>query len=141
MNNKLILVALVVVVVAAGAFLLLNNNAGNNRQTQDTQNTQNQSLTPTQTEAMQEPNVTVTSSGFEPQTVTVKTGTRVVWTNESGTQVTVSSAVHPTHLLFPFLNLGNFADGSSVSVVFEKPGVYKYHNHLNPGQTGTVTVE
>ncbi len=138
MNNKILWVVIVLIVVLAGAFMLLNNNAVNNGQKQDTQN---QNLTPTQTQATQESNVTVTSSGFEPKTITIKAGTRVVWTNKSGTEVTVNSAVHPTHLLFPFLNLGNFANGSNVSVVFEKSGTYKYHNHLNPSQTGTVIVE
>ncbi|MEK7160255.1 MAG: cupredoxin domain-containing protein [Patescibacteria group bacterium] len=138
MNNKLILVALLVVVITAGAFMLFNNNAGNNSQTQDTQN---QSLTPTQAQPAQGTDVTVTSSGFEPQTVTIKTGQRVVWTNKSGGAVSVNSASHPTHLKWPFLNLGNFDDGGSVSVVFEKTGKYTYHNHLNASQTGTVIVE
>jgi len=136
MNNKIILIVVALVVVLVGAFLLLNNNANKSANTQKTNSL------PTQAQqAVKEANVTVTSKGFEPENITIKAGQRVVWTNKSGEQVTVNSDLHPTHLLWPFLNLGNFDDGSSVSVVFEKPGVYTYHNHLNPSQTGIVTVE
>lgn len=88
-----------------------------------------------------ETTVAVTSSGFVPQTITIKAGTKVTWTNQAGAVVTVDSAQHPTHLVYPPLNLGQFPDGSSVSLVFDKPGIYKYHNHLNPTQFGSVTVE
>ncbi len=137
MNNKFLLI-IGVIIVLLGAIFLFGNKTKNNQVNQN-QTTQKQSPAPAK--PVEEKDVTVTDKGFEPQTVTVKAGTRVVWTNKSAAEVTVNSAVHPTHLLFPFLNLGNFADGSSVSVVFEKAGTYKYHNHLNASQTGTVIVE
>lgn len=68
-------------------------------------------------------------------------GTTVVWVNNNGQAATVNSDPHPTHTLFPFLNLGGFEDGSSVSAKFDKVGVYTYHNHLDPTETGTVIVE
>lgn len=138
MNNKLLWVAVAVIVVVVGGALLLSNKSGNNN---NTQTNNNQNAQPTQAMQITGSEVTVTSSGFEPKSVTVKAGTRVVWTNKSGGAVTVNSAVHPTHLLWPFLNLGKFDDGSSVSVVFEKTGTYKYHNHLDASQTGTVVVQ
>lgn len=81
------------------------------------------------------------SSGFRPQSLKVKVGTKVVWTNRSGTAASVNSASHPTHLVYPPLNLGSFGNGDTLSLVFDKPGTYKYHNHLNAGQTGAVVVE
>lgn len=140
MNNKLIWIVIGAVIVVAGAFVLVNNNAGKNQE----QTTENQTANPTQAEQAKQPQqsaVTVTSSGFDPATITVAPGTQVVWTNTSGVDVTVSSDAHPTHLLFPFLNLGNFSDGSSVSVVFEKAGTYTYHNHFNASQKGTILVQ
>lgn len=65
----------------------------------------------------------------------------MVWTNKSGATATVNSDAHPTHLLWPFLNLGSFDDGKSLSVVFDKAGTYTYHNHFSPSQKGTVIVE
>jgi len=68
-------------------------------------------------------------------------GTKVVWIKKSGAVATVNSADHPTHLVYPPINMGEFKDGTSVQLVFDKPGTYKYHNHLIPSQTGTVVVE
>ena len=84
--------------------------------------------------------VTLTANGFDPQTITVKTKTQVIWTNNSSTDATVNSADHPTHQKYPPLNLGLFPSGSNVSLVFDKPGTYSYHDHLHPEKTGTVVV-
>ena len=85
--------------------------------------------------------ITATSSGFDPKTITIKAGTRVIWISTVDGTVAVASAVHPTHQIYPPLNLGRFEKGSSVQLVFDKPGTYKYHDHLNPEHTGTVVVE
>lgn len=85
--------------------------------------------------------ITATNSGFDPKTITIKTGTRVIWTSTNDGPVAIASADHPTHRVYPPLNLGSFAKGSSVQLVFDKPGTYKYHDHLNPNRTGTVVVE
>lgn len=85
--------------------------------------------------------VTLTATGFNPQIITVKVGTKVAWTNKSGENATVNSAPHPTHTAYPPLNLGTFVDGAIVSLVFDKAGSYGYHNHLDASQKGTVIVE
>lgn len=85
--------------------------------------------------------VVLGASGFSPATVTIKAGTKVVWTNKSGGMETVNSDPHPQHTDYPPLNLGRFAAGESLSLVFEKAGTYKYHNHLDASQRGTVVVE
>lgn len=85
--------------------------------------------------------VNVTKNGYEPSTVTVAVGSTVTWHNQSGSISNVSSDDHPSHLLNPFLNLGNFDDGESVSAKFEKAGTYPYHNHLDASQVGTVIVK
>jgi len=90
---------------------------------------------------LEEARVTLTKSGFSPQIVTVKAGTKVTWTNQSGGAATVNSSVHPTHKDYLPLNLGEFGNGEALSLVFDKPGTYKYHNHLNASQFGTVIVE
>ncbi len=139
-NNKLLLAGLAVVVVVLAGVVFLGTK-GNNTANPVTQNQTTQKQNPTPAKTIEGKEVTVTNTGFELQTITIKAGQRVVWTNKSGASVTVNSDSHPTHLLWPFLNLGQFVDGSSVSVVFEKAGKYTYHNHLNPSQTGTVIVE
>lgn len=141
MNNKT-LVIIIAVLVLIGAVVVVAGKLGNKSA---------QPSTPAQSTTGQDTggtvpketikNVTFTRSGFDPKTVTIKAGTRVIWLNKSGGPATVNSAIHPTHQVFPPLNLGEFPDGSSVQLVFDKPGTYNYHNHLNPSQTGTVVVE
>ena len=143
MNNKT-LVIIIAVLVLIGAVVVALGKLGN--KSAQPSNVTSQPSTPAQGTGGTTPketiaNVNLTSSGFDPKTVTIKTGTRVIWVNKSGGDATVNSAVHPTHQLYPPLNLGQFPDGSSVQLVFDKPGTYKYHNHLNPAQTGTVVVE
>ena len=133
MNKKYVwVIILLVIIVAIGGFLLLSNKANNKPAVKPATQTTKSNI---QTE-----NVAVTSSGFEPKTITIKKGTRIIWTNKSGNTVTVNSDNHPTNLLWPFLNLGTFNNGSSVSVVFENTGKYTYHNYLNPDQKGIVIV-
>ncbi len=85
--------------------------------------------------------VTLDSNGFAPATLTVKAGGTVTWWNKSGQQATVNSNPHPVHTDYPPLNLGSFPDGGSLSLKFDQPGSYGYHNHANPSQRGTIVVE
>lgn len=140
MNNmKLLLVGVVIVAVLIAGYLLLSNRTG----APQTNNQDASSQTTTEVGNQEESGTTITlsSAGFEPASITVKKGTSVVWVNQSGGVANVSSDNHPTHLRFPFLNLGNFEDGQTVSVVFEESGTFSYHNHLTPTRTGMVVVE
>ncbi len=85
--------------------------------------------------------VTLNSTGFSPQTLTIKAGETVTWVNRSGKNATVNSSPHPSHVDYPPLNLGSFADGETLSLAFPKPGTYSYHDHLDATAWGTITVE
>lgn len=140
--NK-ILIIVIAILVLGGAFFMLSNKT-NNPATSIVSYTPaptSQAATASPSAKVEEGNVTVTADGFNPQTLTIKVGTKVTWTNKSGATANVSSDNHPTHLLYPFLNLGSFADGSSVNVTFDKAGTFTYHNHLNPSQKGTVVAQ
>ncbi len=141
MNTKLIGIVGVVVVLVIAVVVVFNTKSANQNNTFGNTPSPTTFATPTGNIQSQTTNVQVSASGFEPQEIKIKKGARVVWTNASGKKVTVNSGVHPTHLLWPFLNLGAFEDKQSVSVIFEKPGTYTYHNHFNPSQKGTVVVE
>lgn len=133
--NKILLIMVVLIVVFGAFTFLANKNTNMPSLTQPT-------VKPTVTEINnQVANITLRDSGFVPKDITVKAGTRVIWINKSGKAATVSSDDHPTHRLYPFLNLGEFENNSSVQAVAEKAGKYSYHNHLNASETGTVTVE
>lgn len=95
---------------------------------------------PTNTAASTE-TVTVTSSGFEPQTITINAGGKVTWVNKSGADVSINSNPHPVHTDYPPLNLGIVGSNGSISLIFPSPGTYGYHNHLIPSQKAMVVVK
>lgn len=138
--NRFFLLLIAAIIIIGG--IVLSNNKGfkNTTEVKQTVTQPVTSIQPTNANS-KETTIMVTSSGFEPQALKIKAGIRVVWINKSSGLATINSAVHPTHLVYPPLNLGEFGNGSSVQLVFDKPGIYKYHNHLNPGQTGEIVVE
>jgi plastocyanin len=140
MNSKILvfLATIVLVIVLGGYFLSTLSSKTMQTQKPDTQNTTKETVKNKNIESV---SVEVTEKGYQPAELKISAGSQVIWTNKSGTTVTVSSDNHPTHLLWPFLNLGSFSNDENVSVVFEKPGKYTYHNHFNPAQKGTVIVE
>ncbi|MDO8460838.1 MAG: cupredoxin domain-containing protein [bacterium] len=141
MNNK-ILIGIIALIVGAGVLLLITNSANKQTTPQPTITPSQPSVTALPTnQASESATIAITGSGFSPSTLTVKTGIKVTWVNKSGAIANISSDPHPVHTAYPPLNLGNFNDGESVSLTFDKTGTYTYHNHLNPNQTGTVVVE
>ena len=140
MNSKLLL-SLVAIIVIAGGFFFLSNKTQAPAPTQNQPEQTQATSAPSPTTAMIETTVTLTADGFSPQTLTVKAGTTVTWTNKSGEMGNVSSDPHPVHTNYTPLNLGRFAAGTSLTLTFDKPGTYGYHNHLNSVQTGTIIVQ
>lgn len=84
--------------------------------------------------------ITLSKNGFSPSQITIKTGTTILWKNESGKPETVNSDNYPTNQLHKELNFGVFADGSSVVYTFNKAGTYGYHNQFNHTQAGKIVV-
>lgn len=149
MNNKVV-IGIVVVVVAVLAIFLLSKSGSlySPSQTQTSTRTPQPSITSTTqqqsptNEVTKEQNViTLTQAGFSPSTLTVKAGTKISWINNSGSGLSVNSNPHPIHTNYSPLNIGAIGDGQSKSLIFDKPGTYGYHNHLNPSQTGTIVVQ
>ena len=137
MNSKiLVITALIVLVILVGITFISTQNKNKTTAQVNTQ-------TNTKAQNNNESSMTVllTANGYEPAEIKIKAGAQIVWTNKSGSTATVNSDNHPAHLLWPFLNLGTFKNGETVSVVFDKAGTYTYHNHFNPTQKGKVIVE
>ncbi|MBI1960938.1 MAG: hypothetical protein HYS43_01560 [Candidatus Liptonbacteria bacterium] len=96
------------------------------------------------------------TGAFSPQTVTIRKGGSVTWTNAGTASVWPASAMHPTHTVYPgsdikkcgtaeagaiFDACRGISTGQTYTFTFPAPGTWKYHNHLNPSMTGTVVVE
>jgi plastocyanin len=106
--------------------------------------------------AVKENVVVYTNSGYSPSTLTVKKGETVTFKNQSSRSMWPASAMHPTHRVYSGTSLDEhcpdtagtafdackgFLPGQSWSFIFNKTGTWKYHDHLNPGATGTIVVE
>ncbi len=136
--------------------------------TQNTGNTPPDSSEPADTVEPESGTVTIeiTDSGFTPSSVTVEQGTTVIWENTGSREVWPASNRHPSHTNYAggdYDRSGSYAQsqactgegeqkgdafdacrrlgpGESYEFTFEHTGEWGYHDHLNPGVQGTVTV-
>jgi plastocyanin len=76
--------------------------------------------------------------GFAPKTLTVSTGTRVVWHNQSSQPHTVTAG--GDHPAFSSGVKTLIAKGHSWSFTFKKPGKYPYYCIVHPWMKGTIVV-
>lgn len=81
-------------------------------------------------------NVVIQNFAFGPSSITVKKGTKVVWTNKDSVTHTVVEA--DGQLGGP--NSGDLAPGASYSFTFTQAGVFHYHCAIHTSMTGKVTV-
>lgn len=141
MNNKLVLAGLgvlaLVLVAGVGFFFL----SGKQNNTQSQNNQSSETTTNAEEVTADETQVELTTSGFSPNEITINKGAKIVWTNNGGKSATVDSSSHPVHSDYPKLNLGSFNDGETLELIFNETGTFKYHNHLNPSQNGSVIVK
>jgi len=80
-------------------------------------------------------------NGFAPVTLTVKSGTTVVFTNQSGKGMWIVSAGYPNSPQLTDLNEGkSVTRGGTYEYAFTKIGTWKYQNKANTGDTGMVIV-
>ena len=85
--------------------------------------------------------IDMTADGFSPANITVKAGIVVVFKNTGTSPRWPASNPHPTHTDLPgFDPLRGIGAGEGFSFTFTKVGTWKFHDHLNPTQGGSVTV-
>ena len=77
--------------------------------------------------------VTIDNFTFNPQTLTVKAGTAVIWTNQDDIPHTVAGP--------PAFRSKALDTAQSYTFTFTTPGTYKYFCSLHPHMTGTIVVE
>ena len=85
--------------------------------------------------------VMFTGGEFAPKRVEIEAGQAVVFVNDSNDLVWPASNIHPTHQIYPeFDPKAPILAGDTWELTFEKAGFWRYHNHLNPSQSGLVVV-
>ena len=85
--------------------------------------------------------VDITSSGFDPSSVTINSGDTVKFVNLDSSPHRPASNPHPTHTDYPgFDALRELQQGESYSFSFTRIGTWGYHDHLNPFAGGIIIV-
>lgn len=161
MNTKNIIVAIMILaVVIVGGYFLFTQNQKPITTTVGEENGQPpnpnpQPPPPGQTTGANH-EVIYTDSGYSPSSITVKKGDTVTFKNQSSFGMWTSSAMHPTHIIYSGTSLNEHcpdpdntsfdecrADqpGESWSFTFNKTGTWRYHNHAQASDFGTVIVE
>jgi plastocyanin len=139
-----IIVIVVILAVALVAWSMMKGDevADTNTNT-DTANTVGNQLG-TSTESFVAPktvNVSLTDTGYSPQSLTINQGDTVTFTNNSTGRMWTASAPHPQHTDYPEFDQKAAANaGGTFSFTFNKVGTWKFHNHMNPSQFGSITV-
>jgi plastocyanin len=86
--------------------------------------------------ASTQPNVvSIDNFTFTPQTLTVKAGTTVTWTNKDDIPHGIASDKNA------FARSRALDTDDSYSVTFSTPGIYKYFCYIHPHMTGAIVVE
>jgi len=79
--------------------------------------------------------VSIDNFTFGPQSVTVKAGTTVTWTNKDDIPHGIASANNA------FTKSKALDTDDSYSFTFTTPGIYQYFCYIHPHMTGTIVVE
>ena len=133
-NSKvtLLVIAVVIIVIAVGSFVLMDTGKKDSMSADmdmsGSQSTQS-------TEAVATNQVKITDYMFSPQTIKVKVGDTVTWTNNDTVKhtVTIDSGDGPKSDLF--------GKGQTYTYTFKKAGTFTYHCEPHPYMKGTVIVE
>lgn len=127
MKTKKFLITIAAVTMGV---LFLGAGCSNNSGSTSTSAPETTSSTPISSETP----VSIENSAFNPQTITVTTGTTVTWTNNDTTDHTVTSDSG-------LFDSGHVAAGNTFTYTFNDPGEFTYHCSINTTMTGTVTVQ
>ncbi len=85
--------------------------------------------------------VLITPQGFTPAEITVKPGTKVIWTNDDTAIHQIYANPHPTGKSLPSLKSAILNNKQTYEYTFTKTGTYGYHDQLNPTTNGTINVK
>jgi plastocyanin len=78
--------------------------------------------------------IMITNFNFDPETITIKAGSTVTWTNQD-------SVAHTVVAQDGSWKSESLAKGTSFSYTFDKPGTYAYICSIHPTMKGTIIVQ
>ncbi len=92
-------------------------------------------------EPVEEEAVSMDATSFIPETINIRAGTKVVWTNDDNLVHTVTSGVRGDDDAGSLFDSSNLSPGDTFEHTFEEPGTYDYFCTLHVGMDGQVVVE
>lgn len=133
MNKKMIIIAVVLALVIIGSaatayFISQNAGAPSNKPT-------------SKSDSQATATITYSDSGFSPSLTTVKAGDTVAIKNTSSGDLQFDSDPHPVHTDDTELNVGTVAPGQTSTFTVTTKGTFGFHNHLNPGDKASITIQ
>ncbi|HSX52932.1 MAG TPA: cupredoxin domain-containing protein [Patescibacteria group bacterium] len=92
---------------------------------------------------LQKAQISIVSTGFEPATLNITTGTQVTWTNTDSAAHQVAADPYPKDdSISGFDSTVILQNKDTLSYTFNKAGTYSYHDERNPlDLKGTVIVK
>lgn len=143
MKNFVVVLAIILLVAGAYSFGKYQGDEGDDLADVITPQTAEDKAIDAEIEAEDaaEVKVTVTETGFEPSTVTIKKGQKVVWYNTSGQDVLPVYSPFTLEEVFGAEEGETMEDADEWELGFTKAGTYEYYDGLNPERKGTVVVE
>ncbi len=136
--NKALVGLAAVIIIAVGA-VAVTRNSNTNKTTPSTA-TSPPSSSQNNTQSTQD-TISYDGKSFNPAHLTVKSGTTVTIKNSSSENLQFQSNPHPVHTDDSDLNVGVVAPGQSKTFTATQKGTFGYHDHLNPSEKGTITIE
>ncbi|WP_342457797.1 cupredoxin domain-containing protein [Methanobacterium sp.] len=135
-TNKglLALIIIIIIIIAAGVYLYYAQSSNRNVQT-GMNNSTNQSMGNNSANTTSAATtISIQNMTFNPNQITIKSGTNIQWINNDNVQHQISSdnGAFQSNTLNP---------GDSYNFFFAKTGIYGYHDALNPTITGTIIVQ
>ncbi len=85
--------------------------------------------------------VSITKDGFVPAALSVKKGTKIIWTNSDGATHQLQANPHPTGKSLPGLKSEILNNKQTYSYTANKAGSFGYHDHLSPTMNGSLDVK
>lgn len=123
--------AIVVLIIAGGGLLLVGCSSSSKKSSSTTA-----AASSATTKGSGGNTVQIKGFAFGPKSLTVKSGTKVTWTNNDSTDHTVTADKSDPATF----NSGHLGSGKSFSFAFTKSGTYKYVCSIHKSMTATVVV-
>lgn len=136
MKNRFLLLAPVLILVLAMTACSGTSTAGSSPQPANSYgNTPPTTTVVTQESSSSSPaEITIANFSFSPDTLTIKAGTTVTWTNQD-------SAIHTVTSETGVFESGNLSKGDTFSYTFDTAGSYAYHCTPHGARmSGTIVV-